>query len=165
MLSLQDIRCAASLANKGLLGNVEHLTLKDADLSSVPVQNLASLVACVRSSVYIEDVGGCDLLKILESVRSRGLIICRQSLNSEETKTLVKALETNMELFSWSGYGEQENTLDITAMTQYSGLGKCNRIFIVKAANYKEQFRTWAEGKDWEMFEEDGDDLFQMIRN
>ena len=170
MLSLQDIRCAASLANKGLLGNVEHLTLKDADLSSVPVQNLASLVACVRSSVYKEDVGGCDLLKILESVRSDHLVIFRQSLDTEETKTLVKALETNLERFYWWGYGEGSTPPDITAMTQYSGLGKCKHMSFVnmnfvKGVKYKEQFRTWAEGKDWEMFEEDEDNLFQMIRN
>ena len=156
MHSLQDIRCAASLANKGLLGNVEALLLVDADLSSVPAQNLLSLVACVRFVVAIENIRGCDLLKILESVRSSWLKIRRHSLDTEETKTLVKALETNLECFSWFGYGE--STPDITAMTQYSGLGKCKHMSFVnmnfvKGAKYKEQFRTWAEGKDWEMEE------------
>ena len=170
MHSLQDIRCAASLANKGLLGNVEALKLEDADLSSVPAQNLLSLVACVRFVVKIENDRGCDLLKILESVRSSWLKIRRHSLDTEETKTLVKALETNLERFYWWGYGEGSTPPDITAMTQYSGLGKCKHMSFVNmnfvnGAKYKEQFRTWAEGKDWEMFEEDEDDLFQMIRN
>ena len=170
MLSLQDIRCAASLANKGLLGNVEALKLEDADLSSVPAQNLLSLVSCVRFVVKIENDRGCDLLKILESVRSSWLKIRRHSLDTEETKTLVKALETNLERFYWWGYGEGSTPPDITAMTQYSGLGKCKHMSFVnmnfvKGAKYKEQFRTWAEGKDWEMEEYDAFDAFKMIRN
>ena len=73
------------------------IVIGDIDLSCIPVQNLASLVACVRFSVSIENVRGCDLLKLLESVRSSRLNIYRQSLDTEETKTLVKALETNLE--------------------------------------------------------------------
>ena len=141
------------------------IVIGDIDLSCIPVQNLASLVACVRFSVSIENVRGCDLLKLLESVRSNHLFmfIDQQSLNSEETKTLVKALETYLEFFWWE-YGEQEGTLDIAAMTQYSGLGKCSHMVFLKGAKYKEKFRTWAEGRDWEMLEQD--DLgFLLIRN
>ena len=139
------------------------IVIGDIDLSCIPVQNLASLVACVRFSVSIENVRGCDLLKLLESVRSSRLNIYRQSLDTEETKTLVKALETYLEFFWWE-YGEQEGTLDIAAMTQYSGLGKCSHMVFSKGAKYKEKFRTWAEGRDWEMLEQD--DLgFQLIRN
>ena len=140
------------------------IVIGDIDLSCIPVQNLASLVACVRFSVSIENVRGCDLLKLLESVRSSRLNIYRQSLDTEETKTLVKALETYLELFAWSGYGEQEVTLDITAMTQCSGLGKCKDMIYMKGVTYKEQFRTWAEGRDWEMFDSDVDE-FHLIRN
>jgi len=161
--NLQDVRCAASLGNKGLLGNVEALKLWDTNLSSVPAKNLASLLGCVRCLVTIGNVRGCDLFKMMESVRCKNLFIEQQSLNSEETKTLVKALETYLEFFWWE-YGEQEDTLDTAAMTQYSGLGKCKQMIFKKGAKYKEQFRTWAEGRDWEMFELN-DDKFHLIRN
>ena len=62
---LPEIRCAAILANKGLLGSVIHLRLKDVDLSSVPAQNLASLVACVTGQVDIENVTGGAVVNIL----------------------------------------------------------------------------------------------------
>ena len=54
--SLQEIRCAASLAHKGLIGSVDCLRLWEVDLSSVPPQNLSSLVACVTSYVFMSKI-------------------------------------------------------------------------------------------------------------
>ena len=91
----QLIICAASLTHHGLLGSVKGLVLRD-DLTSVPAEYLASLAPCVTGSAYISDVSGCDLVTILDSVKSAGLWITSQSLDREETLALVRAMESRV---------------------------------------------------------------------
>ena len=93
--TLQEINLAASLAEKALLGDVSHLVLKDVDLTSV--ENFASLVTCVTGWFTLRNVGGGDLAKILQSVRSRCLTIKNQNLDSGETQALVQAMENYVE--------------------------------------------------------------------
>ena len=106
---LPAITCAASLAHHGLLGSVWGMRLFDVDLTSVPAEHLASLVSSVTERVYIHNVCGCDLVTILDSVKSKVLGIWDQSLGSEETKALRRALVSRVERVAL----DIEVTLDI----------------------------------------------------
>ena len=147
--TLQEIKVAASLAEKALLGDVNSLFLNDVDLASD--ENLASLVTCVTRWVILRNVGGGDLVKILQSVRSKFLAIYNQNLDSGETQALVQAMENYVEeVLLQCGCDEQQQcTLDIKALTQYSGKGRCRSLECCK--KYHEQLSTWAKGKDWKM--------------
>ena len=106
--SLSVITCAYSLAHHGLLSSMKDMVLRDVDLTSVPAEHLASLASCVTRIVYIENVSGCDLVTILDSVKSKELHISSQSLDSVE--------------YVWL-YGDV--TLDIRVLMEYSGQEKC----------------------------------------
>ena len=71
--SLPEIACAASLAHHGLLGSISEVWLKDVNLTSVPAQHLASLASYVTKCVTIENVSGCDLVTILDSLNCQVL--------------------------------------------------------------------------------------------
>ena len=92
-----EITTVANLAHHGLLGSVEDMWLCDVDMSSVPAEHLASLAACVTMDVGIYNVSNCDLVSILDSVNCKWLCICIQSLSSEETRALVRAMESRVE--------------------------------------------------------------------
>ena len=91
---LPAITYAASLAHHGFLGSVEHMFLCDVDLTSAPADHLVSLVSSVTWRIVISNVIGCDLVNILDSVKSLdlGLVISNQSLGSEETRALVRVM-------------------------------------------------------------------------
>merc|ERR1712242_83458 len=104
---LHKISTAASLAHHGLLSYLETMSFTDVDLSSVPDESLASLVSCVEQNVTIENVKNCNI--ILDSVKSKWFNIRKQTLTSEETRTLVRAMETKVETvefrLGWRGEG------------------------------------------------------------
>ena len=151
---LSDITCAASLAHHGLLGSVQVMELLDVDLTSVPAEHLASLVSSVTGRVKIQNVSGCHLIKILDSVKSKDLGIYRQSLGSEETQALVRAMESRVEYVRLFG----EVTLDIRVLMEYSGQGKCREGRCYRGTECyssdrysRDQLRTWSTSKNWEV--------------
>ena len=147
------MKCAASLAHHGLLGSVRDLDLCLVDLSSVPAQHLSSLVSCVTRSLCIEEVSGCDLVSTLTSLKCKDFHIARhrQRLGREETQALVQAMESRVEDVRLSS----EVTLDIEALTQYSGQGVCKRVMLYDDTaectvdRYREELRTWARRRNW----------------
>ena len=148
---LAAITYAASLAHHGLLGSVENLSLNNVDLTSVPAEYLTSLASSVTESVGIKNVSGCDLVTILDSVKCIGLEywlgIGSQCLSSEETRALVQAMESHVEWLVLS----EEVTLDIRALMEYSGQGKCRGVWCNDdtAPRYRDKLRTWATSKNW----------------
>ena len=80
--SIDDIRTAASLAHLGLLGAVESLCLVCVDLASVPAEHLASLASCVTGLVFLNSAR-CDIIPVLNSIKTRELHILEWSLTSE----------------------------------------------------------------------------------
>ena len=146
-----QITYAASLAHNGLLGSMRDMLLLDVDLTSVPADHLASLVSSMTMKVVIINVSGCDLVTVLESVKSRVLEIREQGLGSEETQALVQAMESHVEGVELS----TGVTLDIRDLMKYSGQGKCwvVRCLSDTADRYREQLRTWATNKNWEVTE------------
>ena len=151
--SLPVVSCAVSLAHHRLLGSVKDMGLRNVDLTSVPAEHLASLVSSVSWSVYIENVSGCDLVTILDSVKSRWLVIKDQSLGREETQALVQAMESRVEEVVL----REGVTLDIRDLGEYSGQGKCRFVgcWGDTADRYREQLRTWAKSRNWTVTQDD----------
>ena len=120
--------------------------LQNVDLTSVPAEHLASLVSSVTEWLGIRNVSGCDLVNILESVKSIRLAIFRQSLGSEETQALVWAMESRV---GWVGL-DREVTLDIRDLMEYNGQGKCRVVecYSDTADRYRVQLRTWAKSRN-----------------
>ena len=116
------ITCAAILHRQGLLGSVELLMLGDVDLTSVSTEDLTSLVSSVTRCVIICNVSGCDLVTILDSVKSEYLYITRQSLDNEETRALVGAMELHVARLRLN------MGVDIFTLTRYDGQGQCGEV-------------------------------------
>ena len=119
------------------------------DLTSVPAEHLASLTSSVTWHVGIDNVSVCDLVTILDSVKSEWLSIIRQSLGSEETQALVQAMESRVEEVGLY----EEVTIDVRVMMKYNGQGKCRKVLLHAgtARRYKEQLRTWAMSRNWQV--------------
>ena len=145
---VQVITSATSLAHQGLLGPVEKMRLREVDLSSIPAEHLVSLVSCVTRCAHIKNVSGCDLVTILDCVKSKALWIDNQSLGREETEALVRALETRVERVGL--YCDIE---DIEALTKFNGQGECWEVscWYDVVAKYSEKLKTWAKRINWEV--------------
>ena len=68
------ISCAASLAHHGLLKSLQNLKMIDVDLGEVPSHQLVALASCVRRSLWIQNVSGCDMAALLDSVKCRKVV-------------------------------------------------------------------------------------------
>ena len=136
-----ELMCGASLAHHGLLDSMDDLRLCHVDLSPVPAQQLASLVL-LTSDLVIQNVSGFDLVSLLSSLKCKELFIGRQSLGREETQALVRAMESGVD-WVWL---HKEVTLDIEALTEYSGQGTCRWLRLQHdiVARYKKELEAWA---------------------
>ena len=145
MRILPPVTTAVSLAHHKLLGSLENMGLSFVDLALVPTEHLVALTSCVTEKLFISKIKHCDIISILDSVKCRWLSISDQSLSSEETGALVRAMESRVEWisFGWAG----DVILDMTVLTQYSGQGRCERVICDKVfvARFKEEIRSWAQ--------------------
>ena len=149
---ISKIITAASLAHHGVLGSMNSMDLNNVDLASVPAEHLASLPSCVTMDVGIYNVSNCDLVSILDSVKCEQLLFDKQTLSSEETQALVRAMESNVQEVVLGVRGEV--ILDITALDQYSGEGKCWRVICYgyTAIRYRQEVKTWVRRINWTLF-------------
>ena len=148
------MKFAASLAHHGLLRAACNLWLNDVDLISVPTQHMVSLASFVTNNLQIINVSGCDLVSLLPRVKCKRLDIITQSLGREETQALVQAMESGVK---WVMLDEA--TLDMEAITEYSGQGVCKRLGHTTytntrydtdtAARQREELRTWVRSRNW----------------
>ena len=132
-----------------LLCSVRKLKLQDVDLTSVPVEHLASLASCVKISLHIINVR--TTTPILDNIKCRYLVIKKQGLGREETQALVRAMESRVqEVELHDGV-----SLDLTTLTQYSGHGKCESVRCDgdTADKYREEVRSWGERMNWKFLE------------
>ena len=153
--SLSELITAASLAQHGLLGRVQIVCMRDVDLASVPAEHLASLASYWADNVYISNVS--NLRCFLGGIKCKQLFY-KQILNSEETEDLVRAMESGVEVVSLIMV-----SLDIRALTQYNGQGKCRKVICFRgiADKYKEDLKSWAEKINWTVrLEIDNDRIF-----
>jgi len=143
---LEDMTLAGSLAHLGLLGPLNFIDLDANNQASIPAQHLAALLSCVKHV----NISGCDNIEtIMESVQSGGLRISNQCLSSGETQALVLAMETRVEKVSLA----LGVTVDIEALTKYSGQGRCHTLGLCEAD--VEKLEDWCkEGKNWNLTRE-----------
>ena len=152
--SLAEITKAAYLAHNRMLGSVKDIVLRDMDLASVPAQHLASLASCVTWNLDIINISNCDIISILDSLKCERLSInSSQTLSSQENRALVRAMESRVELVVLGTRGE--DCLDIRALTQYSGQGKCRsvRCWGATAERCREEVRSLAQRINWRVTE------------
>ena len=154
--SLPVITCAASMAHHGLLGSVENMRLYHVVLTSVPAEHLASLASSVTEHVHIENVHGGGLVNFLDGVKSKVLNIEELSLGSEETRSLVQAMESHVEEVELGGV--RGVTLNIRVLMEYNGLGKCREMRFDgrwTKDRYREQLKTWVKSRNWRVTRDD----------
>ena len=134
-----------------LLWSVGSLILEDVDLASVPAEHLASLASCVEFKLHIINVRSTTLVDILDNIKCIDLVIEKQSLGREETQAVVRAMESRVENVDL----RDGVSLDLTTLTQYSGHGKCERVwgYGESADRYREVVRIWAQRMNWYLHE------------
>ena len=135
------INFAARLAHHRLLENVKSMIM-DVDLTSVPAEHLASLASSVTGELHIKNVSGCDLVTILDNVKCNHLYIWSQSLGSEETQALVRAIESRVGLVIL----HKGVTLDIGSFASFNP----NSLF----DRYRGKLRTLARCRNWKVIKE-----------
>ena len=147
---LPEITTAASLAHSRMLGSVKGLLLINLDLASVPAEHLVSLASCVKWRIDIWNDSNWDIISLLDSLKCEEFCISRQTLSSEETRALVRAMESRVKVVAL-GNSWGEVSLDIRALTQYSGQGKCGQVRCHgdTARRYWEELRSWARMIHW----------------
>ena len=93
--------------------------------------------------------------------QSKWLTIQKQSLTSEETRVLVRAVESKVENVEFGLSGGEGVTLDVAALTQYSGKGKCETVYCenIFIDMYEAELRNWVKRTDSLL-----DESFQMPR-
>ena len=168
--NLPVIKCAANMAHHGLLGPVREMRLCEVDLTSVPAEQLTSLTSSVTDGVQIENVSGFSLVNFMDNVKSKQLEISSQSLGSEETHALVRAMESRVEKVRLHG----EVKLDIGVLIfEYSGRGKCGEIEGFSfTENYSRNYRygyidklkQWAQIRNWKVTTSSFQDYFAIKR-
>ena len=154
--SIDRITIAAFLANNGLLGEVTGLSLENVDLASVPKDQLISLVACVSGCLKFINVCNIDILSILDHINCKEMYFGKQNLCIEETKRIVRVMETKIEKLVLGGC-EGAVSMDIMTLTQYSGRGRCAEVTCWYDATdkYKKKILRWAKKINWDIIEID----------
>ena len=140
--NLREIAEASMLAYHELLSSVKWWVLENIDLTSVPSKHLAALASCVTTNIYINNVRPNPIC-LLDSVKCNKVTIINQSLNSEETQALVRAMESRVMRVLLS----INVSVDIETLTQYNGQGRCAYVHCTydTADRYREEMKRWGE--------------------
>ena len=150
-LSLDAVKSGAALAKHGIITQVLGLALHNLDISTVPAEDMVSLVKCVQELMIISNVTG-DLGPILGSVECDELTIHNMVLCAGQTESLVAAMVTGVkEVSLWGGV-----TLDMGTLAQYDGTGECGRVecFTDAVGKYGEEVKEWGQRIGWETNED-----------
>ena len=142
--NLPELVTAGMLAHHGFLGSVEGMVLQDVDLASIQASHLASLVSCVTEYIDINNIKICDPIPLLENIKCDNLYISNQALGTEETKALVRVMESHVKMVKFT----PEPNLDIKELMQYSGKGKCDQLHTDNAL-YRNELISLAKRINW----------------
>ena len=160
-LGMEVITTAASLVHYRQFGPPSLiLRLHNLDLSKVkvPDNHLCSLVSNVYGRVSIKAVTGCNMVRIIDSVKSVTLNIVSQSLDREITEAVVRAMDTrilSVEL--------ESVTLDTRALSNYDGKGNCESIQVLAGHEDRQWLRDWARERHWRVTR-DSELLIRVVR-
>ena len=158
--TLELFTAAARLAHYKQLG-LDRLSLRFKNLSTIPGEYLCSLASSVRNTIRIQTIIGCDLVKIIDSLKCNKLIFWNQILDREATEAVLRAMDTRIEvaeIYDSNIYRFEENPenfewmLDTKVLTKYNGKGRCRSIILQKGRynqQHRQWLRDWAQDKDW----------------
>ena len=165
-LRASHIADAARLAHQGFLCSVRRLSLRHPDFSCIPVDHMASLVACVKDEIQIEYEDYSDLL-VLDNVHCECLSIASSSdethWETEEIgQTLVRAMRTRVKKLC-VGLTNLDAVFDMELM-KYDGEGKCEQVNFIGMdflTNQERQYiELWLKDLEWQVLADEGDVLF-----
>ena len=162
--TIDEIVPAASLAHHGLLGSVERIVLQNIDLRYVPAKHLASLASCTTEGIAIWNVWISDMSPILDNINCEVVSIQRNCLNSEETQALLRVMASRVGRVYLHG----DVSLDITALTQYNGTGRCWGVVLLRDTAdklYTKKMKRWSRRIDWIVPRDDDEalDIQRMV--
>ena len=150
--SVPRVASAAALAARGHLATVDTLSLYNVSTSSVPAEEMASLVRCVRCRIKIifMNIRSHEILAVVfKSVHCRTLAIKHMILDTPTTQGLLGAMV--------SGVKEVELDdviFDTESLIQYDGRGECAMV-VVKcyrdrgSASLQSRLKDWARDVGW----------------
>ena len=145
---LTEMLTLASMAHHGIPISVLNMNLHE-DLTTVSVKHLASLASCVTDKVKIQDVNFDAVLILLDNINCKHVFI-NQTLGSEGTQSLVRAMESNVDGICLG----PKIDLDIAILTKYSGKGKCFWVSYYHCngdTRFVEEMSSWGRRmKNWE---------------
>ena len=157
--SLEETTAASSLAYYGQFGSVGYMDLRHYDLTHVPDEHLCSLASSVTVRFGIKAVTGCDLIRIIESVKSEWFYIHEQDIDKEVCEAVVRAMDTRIDRveLEYRMLWNREVSLDTGALTQYSGRGRCRKVEVWagRSDKYRQWLRDWARDRDWSVTKDD----------
>ena len=142
-LTLEDLTLVASMAEHGLLGFLDSMVLKDLDLSTIPTDQLAPLFSSVTRRVDFWNISGRG--PFMDILKCDVVGVFGQSLGTEETRALVRAMETRVRMVTLGGCV----TLDTEALLQYSGQGRCGKLAWSYQTEAEKELRSWAFRRKW----------------
>ena len=95
----------------------------------------------------IDNVTGCCLVTLIDSLKCVGVGMGFQCLGRVETQSLVQAMESRVDTVSL----DSVEILDIEALTEYSGRGKCWLMGFSYSISdeFFTDLMTWASRKNW----------------
>ena len=149
--NLALLTSAAALAYRGLLKDVEEVFLHEVNLSTIPTDHLISLMSSVTDTFDIYDnVTGCDLVTILDSLQCNEIGLGFNDLGKEEeAQALVRAMESRVErLYIHDTLGMD---IHVRNLTEYSGQGRC-RVLECKGVTdvfFCYELIKWASKTEW----------------
>ena len=144
VLNVLDLGEVVSFAISG-----RDCSLKDVDLSSIPANLLQALAVQVTRLQYIQNVINTDLSPIFRGLSCQQLKFRNQILSSYNTRALVKTME-GLDTVKEIVFGE-DVSLDIQALTEYSGQGSCKLVVFVgdSAHSYRNEVKDWGKRINW----------------
>ena len=146
------VASAAALAARGLLATVDTLSLYNVSNSSVPAEEMASLVRCVRCRIKIifMNIRSHEILAVVfKNVHCRTLAIKHMILDTPTTQGLLTAMV--------SGVKEVELDdvmLETETLTQYDGRAKCAMVVVKcyrdrSTASLRSRLKDWVRDVGW----------------
>lgn len=129
--SQQELALTASLNHHGMLGEVscKRLLLGNVNLSSIPIQHLGSLSACVKNIVFFGEKVIPNISVLLNEVKCDMLTFLDQTLEADETLALVRAMKTRVRIVTLVNH---KGTVDVSALKTFDGKGTCEQVWLVK---------------------------------
>ena len=171
--TISEVACAAALATYGhsftevsVVGSMDNFFFKrlreefgdppllkrylpmrlfELDVSTIPYEDMANLTKCAKSEVFIVNVQG-DLSPVLRSIKSGTIFLSKMDLSSADTSLLVSSMINGAKIVHlMDKWGEV--TLDMEALQQYDGRGKCGQVLFHGGAaiTYSAQIKKWAK--------------------